>query len=219
MKKLFTILLIFSLVLTGCGQKETEKIEPVKTSEETKTIDHTDKSKPIGPLAEAREEKEIENAGAFEAEVINFEDYGTHEVISENSDVIQVDLEDLSFNVHNGRIHKFTIDKDVKIPEKHLEIFEEEFFAEDGNIYQGVLEFDMEMIKNPSFHPDYITAILVDADGAEYIANPILITMEVEDEILKSSGRFVFQLDKPKVEIKSLKITFDDNTAQVDYQL
>ena len=84
MKKILTIMLIIILMLTGCSKKEVEKIEPVETSEETKTIDQKDKPKPIGPLAEAREEKEIENAGAFEAEVINFEDYGTHEVISEN---------------------------------------------------------------------------------------------------------------------------------------
>ena len=43
--------------------------------------------------------------------------------------------------------------------------------------------------------------------------------MEIEDEILKSSGRFVFLLNGPNTKMKTLIITYEEDSSQVDYHL
>lgn len=221
MKKILTLMLIIFLVLTGCSQgKDVEKSEPIETSKETSSAYKSEKTKPIGPLAEVREEKETVDAGVFEAEVYNFTDYGTHEIVSENYDLVQVELEDLTFYIRNGSLHQFIIDETIEFPEEDLKELETvEVLAEDGNIYQASLEFDMEAIDNENFRPESITGILIDENGKEYSEKPLFITMEIEDEILKSSGRFVFLLNGPNTKMKTLIITYEEDSSQVDYHL
>lgn len=193
------------LAITGCGKKEsTEKVEDVKI--EQSQLEDT--------LSKGRKIEEEVNVGKLESHTLNFDDIGTTEPIRENNETIDAEIEDISIKINKGTVYKTEVDKGIEIPE-----FAEAIMAEDGNIYQGSLDFELEF--NPE-KPEEINELQVDVIDSKDEENFGFLNISMEEEKKeegKVTGRIVFQLSGPEVQTKSINFKKGLSAIQVEYQL
>lgn len=205
LKKILILLtLIIATLVTGCGKKESvEKVEDGKIEETA--LDHF-------PFAGRRVIKY--DIGKFEGNALNFDDIGTTEPFRENSEIIDAEIEYISIKINKGTVYKTEVNKGVEIPE-----FAEAIIAEDGNIYQGCLDFELE------FNPEKIEELselqvdIIDSKDEENFGFLNISMEEDKKEEGKLTGLIVFQLSGPEVQTKSISFKKGLTAIQVEYQL